>query len=199
MKIVSAFAIVNLVLIAATTNADVIDFDDLPTGTINGTFQEDGFSLEFVDMFISDNGNPGNELERIVGTDGLVTITSVDLGSDFQFISIDIENEGNVGIPEVTITGFNDGQVIGVDVFDVVEIKQYFTFQADNLFGLSVDEIQIAADRVGQRNTLASIDNITLQPQTIPEPACTLCVLLLGIPLVRRYRANSPNISPSAE
>ncbi|MEO1689579.1 MAG: VPLPA-CTERM sorting domain-containing protein [Pseudomonadota bacterium] len=174
----------------------VIDFEgvgaDEGAGLFTGTATEDGFTLDFDEMFISldSTSTPDFEVEREFLTDGVLTITK---GGDlFDFVSVDWQIEIGAAA-DITLEGFLGAVSLGSDTF-TTGLADYTTFSAVDLAGLSLDRLVIRADRALDR--IGSFDTVVLNDgpggpsSEVPVPAAggLLVAALGGLALMRRRR-----------
>lgn len=186
-KVLSLIACLSL---TCAVNATIIDFDALAvSGSYNGALVEDGYDLNFNQMYVASGSTSTatTEIERLYDSNGTFTI-SESLGAAFEFVSIDWEWEyGEVA--NISLEGFFNGVSLGVDTFNSAT-NSYTTFASTNLFGLTIDTLVINADRSVRSG--GSFDTLVLNESVnIPEPTS---IFLLGLGLVGVVFSRKKNI-----
>lgn len=189
-----------LSMVAFAAQAAVVTFDSAPYGAPFAPHTEDEFTVSTHSGFLfnSDFGNPGNNLEAKLGTDGGVAAFVAADGSLFTFTGLDYALFTGIGSGRVTLnaTGFRDGIAIGTESYALGfshfqhQYTDWTTFHASNLAGLAIDELRVALElgfvSSSSRSTgyFQAIDNVTFGEAAgpgpgVPEPA-TWAMMIIG-------------------
>lgn len=184
---------------AVGAQAAVITFESAPEGVFAfGGYSEAGFRYEVESggFYVNVNGNPGHDLEGYAnGGGGALSITSED-SPLFTFDALDFwaYSPGQQGPWTLSVTGWRDGDVLGVDDFVVDGSSgiDWTFFGAENLAGLKLDRLSFELDAGG--GYWEAVDNIRLTSvSAIPEPG-VWALMIAGFGLagaaLRRNRAS---------
>ncbi len=170
---------------AASTS---IGFEGLSNGSFTGMFNEDGYSLNAVDMYVDTSGggtDGASEMERLFGTSGYLEVTRP--GLSFMFESIDLQVERDTA--SVSVLGFFNGLLVGTDTYNLSSLT-YSTYSASNLAGVTLDALVINAQRdfdgTSAFDALVLSDSVAAVP--LPAAGWALIAALGGLYGARRRK-----------
>ncbi|MGH1425843.1 MAG: VPLPA-CTERM sorting domain-containing protein [Pseudooceanicola sp.] len=170
---------------AASTS---IGFEGLSNGSFTGMFNEDGYSLNAVDMYVetgADGTDGVSEMERLFGTSGYLEVTRP--GMSFMFESIDLQVERDTA--SVSVLGFFNGLLVGTDTYNLSSLT-YSTYSASNLAGVTLDALVINAQRdfdgTSAFDALVLSDSVAAVP--LPAAGWALIAALGGLYGARRRK-----------
>ncbi len=194
----TAFAVA---LAPARTAAATITFETAPPEYFTAPVTESGFTYAPGpgSLYVSPNGNPGQDMEGDgSGGGGVLRVTSA-AGSTFQFAGLEFSaynlTTGTTGT--ITVTGLLGGATVGSDTYTLptVNAAPYTNWtpeRAANLSGQVVDTLLVNLPASATGDTFwDNIDNLQVVATQVPEPA-SLALLgagLLGFACLRRRRA----------
>ena len=164
--VIFILSIANVSAVAAS-EAVVLDFDSLPTGTFT-QHQEDGFNIQYIGygdlQTISEVATGNNVLKdsahNVYGAE--VCINSLD-GVNFYFNSLDYNNFNNYsGYYGIHVTAIKyDGTVTNVNLNPTSSSFSTLTSTALGVDGIELRQIRV---NIVSGNADYSVDNIKLQP-----------------------------------
>jgi PEP-CTERM motif len=165
--------------------ANTITFETAPIGGFSGPVTESGFtySTSSGGLFVNSAGNPGHNMEGLLGAGGgVVKIVSA---GNFNFDRLDFgAAELEVESQTLRVEGFLGGASVGVDQYTVASDSGYHTEAASVLAGKMISELHISLNANTAQQFTERIDNVVLT--SVPEPA-SLALFgagLLGLRLV---------------
>jgi hypothetical protein len=205
MGIKSAFIGAALALTALATGAQaaIVTFEGLPFGSVASSYSEAGFTVSEDAGFLFGNtiGNPGHDLEGLIGAGGGVAKVVAADSSIFTFQGLDYAawNGNGSGSQTLTVLGFLEGLQVGLASYGLANTPTFpypnwTTFGAGGLSGRKVDTLFIGlnAGVTNEVEFLQAIDNVRLGG--IPEPGVwtMMIVGLGGVGAVLRRRRGLP-------